>query len=85
MYFSLPVERKVPKERHAREAPRCLPCGTHHLCARPLRPQRGEGAVSRGHIKIRPVDVFLYLKIDLKTLLLDFSFFLFLNLMFLGC
>lgn len=31
------------------------------------------------------IDVFLYLKIDLKTLLLDFSFFLFLNLMFLGC
>ena len=34
MYFSLPVERKVPKERHAREAPRCLPYGTHHLRAR---------------------------------------------------
>ena len=34
MYFSLPVERKVPKERHVREAPRCLPYGTHHLRAR---------------------------------------------------
>jgi len=25
MYFSLPVERKVPKERHAREAPKVPP------------------------------------------------------------
>ena len=34
MYFSLHGERKVPKERHAREAPRCLPYRTHHLRAR---------------------------------------------------
>ena len=33
MYFSLRVERKVPKERHAREAPGGLPYGTHHLRA----------------------------------------------------
>ena len=53
MYFSLPVERKVPKERHAREAPRCLPYETHHLRARDPFAHRGakesECAEGRGY------------------------------------
>ena len=41
-FLSLSRE-KYQKSATQGRPPECLPYGTHHLCARPLRPQRGEG------------------------------------------
>ena len=39
MYFSLPVERKVPKERHVRKGPRSFPYGSYPLSGAAFLPE----------------------------------------------
>ena len=48
VYFSLPVERKVPKERHAREAPKVPPLrNPPPVCATPSPTQGRRGLIAR--------------------------------------